>query len=198
MSATDSVKAATKVDRRKRRHPVAHLAGVRLLYGVSTLFIVSIVVFLATQVLPGNAAYSIVGPEASPQALAAAETELHLNRSIFEQYAQWLGGLLHGNPGTSLANQIPVWDFIYPRLINSAVLDPRRRDHRCCAGNSLRRFSGAEARRALRPGLISSSVSRDGATRLCRGCWNDHALFHGVLSHPAGSIGSTSWRLCLE
>jgi len=105
-----------------RPHPTVRLLAVRSLYGIVTLFIASIVVFLATRVLPGNAAYAILGPEASPEALRALEVELQLGRGPLEQYGSWIGGLLTGDAGTSLANQLPVWDFVYPRLINSAVL----------------------------------------------------------------------------
>lgn len=105
-----------------KRHPVARLIGLRALSGVLTLFLVSIVVFLATQVLPGNAAYAIVGPEASPEALQAVEQQLHLDRSPIEQYTAWATGILSGNLGVSLTNRIPVWNFVYPRLINSFVL----------------------------------------------------------------------------
>ena len=103
-------------------HPVARLIGLRALSGVLTLFLVSIVVFLATQILPGNAAYAIVGAEASPEALKAVQDQLHLNRSPIEQYLSWAGGILSGDLGLSLTNRIPVWDFVYPRLINSFVL----------------------------------------------------------------------------
>lgn len=44
------------------------------------------------------------------------------NRSIFDQYWSWISGILTGHPGTSLANQMPVWGQVWPRLINSAVL----------------------------------------------------------------------------
>lgn len=122
MTSSPIAETPTPISRSSSPHPIIRLAGIRLIYGVLTLFVVSLIVFLATQVLPGNAAYSIVGPEASPQTLAAVERELHLDRSIFEQYTSWFGGVLRGDPGNSLVNQIPVWQFVYPRLIDSAVL----------------------------------------------------------------------------
>jgi peptide/nickel transport system permease protein len=90
--------------------------------GVITLFIVSIVVFAATQVLPGNAAYAILGHNATPLRLHALELQLHLDRSAAEQYGAWLGGVLTGNGGNSFANGQPVWQLVAPRLVNSAVL----------------------------------------------------------------------------
>jgi peptide/nickel transport system permease protein len=90
--------------------------------GVITLLIVSIVVFAATQVLPGNAAYAILGRGATPLRLHALELQLHLDRSAPEQYLSWIGGILTGNFGSSLANGEPVWQIVGPRLVNSAVL----------------------------------------------------------------------------
>jgi peptide/nickel transport system permease protein len=100
---------------------MANLVIRRVAAGVITLLIVSIVVFAATQVLPGNAAYAILGRSASPLRLHALELKLHLDRSAPEQYLAWLGSVLTGS-GTSLANGEPVWQLVAPRLINSAVL----------------------------------------------------------------------------
>lgn len=95
---------------------------VRVLLGLLTLFAVSIVIFLATQALPGNAAYAVLGHSATPQRLKALEEQLHLNRSMPSQYGSWIGGVLRGNFGTSLANGESVSGLIGPRLENSAVL----------------------------------------------------------------------------
>ena len=106
----------------RRPHPIANLVVRRLGAGVITLLIVSIVVFAATQVLPGNAAYAILGRGATPLRLHALELQLHLDRSAPEQYLSWIGGILTGNFGSSLANGEPVWQIVGPRLVNSAVL----------------------------------------------------------------------------
>jgi peptide/nickel transport system permease protein len=94
----------------------------RIGIGVVTLFLVSVVVFLATEVLPGNAAYAVLGRTASPARLRALEVSLHLNRGLFDQYWVWISGLFTGKLGHSLVNGLPVWGFVEPRLINSAVL----------------------------------------------------------------------------
>jgi peptide/nickel transport system permease protein len=94
----------------------------RLLLGVLVLFLVSVVVFAATQALPGDPARAILGRSATPQSLAALRRVLHLDRPVLEQYWTWLTGLLHGNLGTSLAAQEPVTTLLAPRLVNSAVL----------------------------------------------------------------------------
>jgi peptide/nickel transport system permease protein len=103
-------------------HPIAALVGMRAAIGVLTLFVVSIVIFLATEVLPGNAAYSVLGHTATPQNLRALEIQLHLNRGMFDQYWLWLSGLFTGKLGNSLANGQAVWGQVAPRLVNSAVL----------------------------------------------------------------------------
>jgi peptide/nickel transport system permease protein len=117
---------ATGTDRQsvswRRAHPVLTLVSQRALAGIVTLFLVSVVVFLATEVLPGNAAYAVLGHTATPGRVHALEVQLHLNRGLFDQYWLWLSGLLTGSPGTSLANGLGVWGQVYPRLINSAGL----------------------------------------------------------------------------
>lgn len=122
MAATTATGTARQPVSWRQAHPVAALVSQRALAGIVTLFIVSVVVFLATQVLPGNAAYAVLGHTATPARLHALEAQLHLNRSLFDQYWTWLSGLLTGNAGTSLANGQGVWAQVFPRLINSAGL----------------------------------------------------------------------------
>src|SRR5215471_16954882 len=98
------------------------LVSRRVLVGILTLIVVSAIVFLATQVLPGNAAYAVLGRSANPARLHATEQQLHLNRGLADQYWIWLSGLFTGKLGNSLANGQPVWALVKPRLINSAVL----------------------------------------------------------------------------
>jgi peptide/nickel transport system permease protein len=107
---------------RRDAHPIAHLVRRRLAIGVVTLFVVSVVVFLATEVLPGNAAIAVLGRNANPARLRAVELEMHLNRGLFDQYWVWISGLFTGNLGNSLANGQSVWSFVEPRLVDSAVL----------------------------------------------------------------------------
>jgi peptide/nickel transport system permease protein len=103
-------------------HPVLTLVGLRCLAGIGTLFIVSIVVFAATEVLPGNAAVAILGNTATPARVHLLEHQLGLDRSVFAQYWSWLSGLLSGNLGTSLASGQGVGALVGPRIVNSAVL----------------------------------------------------------------------------
>jgi peptide/nickel transport system permease protein len=93
----------------------------RLLLAVVVLFLVSVLVFAATQAL-GNPARAILGRNSNPASLAALTKQLHLNRPVLSQYWSWFKGILHGNFGVSLAAQQPVTKVIGARLVNSGVL----------------------------------------------------------------------------
>jgi peptide/nickel transport system permease protein len=103
-------------------HPLARLVRRRVAIGILTLFLVSVVVFMATEVLPGNAAYAILGRNANPARVRALENALHLNRGLLDQYWTWISGLFTGHLGHSLVNGTPVWSYVEPRVVNSAVL----------------------------------------------------------------------------
>jgi peptide/nickel transport system permease protein len=107
---------------RPEPHPIRNLVFRRVGIGFLTLLVVSVVVFLATEVLPGNAAYAVLGRGANPVRLHALERQLHLNHGLADQYWTWLSGLFAGRLGHSLANGEPVWTLVEPRLVNSAVL----------------------------------------------------------------------------
>ena len=94
----------------------------RILLGILILFLVSVVVFAATQALPGNAAQAILGRQATPARLKALTDQLHLNQSAFAQYWHWLSNLLTGNLGVSAATQEPVSEVITAPLLNSLFL----------------------------------------------------------------------------
>ncbi|MGI8885517.1 MAG: ABC transporter permease [Gaiellaceae bacterium] len=94
----------------------------RLLLGLLTLFVVSVIIFAATQALPGDAARSILGRGATPESLAALREQLGLNEPALQQYLDWIGGFLTGDLGTSLAANIPVSELLGDRLLYSAFL----------------------------------------------------------------------------
>jgi peptide/nickel transport system permease protein len=94
----------------------------RTLLGFLTLFLVSVIVFAATQVLPGDPARAILGRNATPESLATLRQQLNLDRSVVGQYADWLRGLVTGDLGQSLAAGEPVTTLIGKRVENSAVL----------------------------------------------------------------------------
>ncbi|WP_409523915.1 ABC transporter permease [Nitrincola sp. MINF-07-Sa-05] len=94
----------------------------RLGIGVLTLFIVSLVVFLITSLLPGDAAEALLGQEATPETIAALRSQFGLDQPAYLRYLSWLGGLITGNPGVSLVTGMPVDTMIASRLPNSLTL----------------------------------------------------------------------------
>jgi len=94
----------------------------RILLGLVTLFAISIIVFAATQALPSDPARAILGRNATPEALKALRKQLHLDRSVVDQYTHWLGGFVTGDLGQSLAANEPVSTLLGKRLENSAFL----------------------------------------------------------------------------
>ncbi|MGO4560037.1 ABC transporter permease [Mesorhizobium sp. 2RAF21] len=101
---------------------LARLVLNRLLLGVATLVFVSVVVFFATAVLPGDAARAILGREATPERLEALRHSLRLDQPVLSQYLGWATAMLRGDPGLSLASQLPVTETIAPKLRNTGVL----------------------------------------------------------------------------
>ncbi|MBK6010451.1 ABC transporter permease [Streptomyces sp. MBT53] len=109
------------------RHPLARVALRRIAGGVLTLLVLSVLVFLATSVLPGDAASAILGKQATPDAVAELRHTMGLDRPLVVQYGKWLGGLLHGDLGNTAAGYAAggrsgVWDQISGKLGNSLVL----------------------------------------------------------------------------
>lgn len=94
----------------------------RLLLGVVTLFVASLIIFAATQALPGDAARSILGRTATPESIAELQKQLGLDKPIVEQYTDWIGGVLKGDLGTSLTAGVPVTKVIGERIKDSAFL----------------------------------------------------------------------------
>lgn len=100
----------------------ARLLVRRAILGILTLLLVSLVVFFATQLLPGDTARAVLGRSATPERLEALRAQLHLDEPAVVQFGRWAGGLLSGDPGTSLVNGKPVAELIGPRISNSLVL----------------------------------------------------------------------------
>jgi len=83
---------------------------------VITLLIVSVLVFTVMDLLPGDPASIMLGTSASPDTLAALQTELGLDRPLPVRYLAWLGGVLHGDLGQSYTYGVPVAGLIAERL----------------------------------------------------------------------------------
>lgn len=94
----------------------------RVASGLLTLWLITVLVFVATNILPGDVGRRILGPFADERAVAALNRELGTDRPLVEQYLRWLGRLLSGDLGTSLALRRPVSSLIGPALVNSAKL----------------------------------------------------------------------------
>lgn len=88
----------------------------RLITLVATLVATSVVVFLVLEVLPGNAAQVLMGPDASPDAVAALSAKLGLDQPASTRYLHWVGGLLRGDLGLSYAYGTPVGELVLERL----------------------------------------------------------------------------------
>ena len=83
------------------RHPLAVIVARRVGVGVLTLFVVSMLIFAATNVLPGNVAEAVLGQHSTPAVVHALEVKLGLQRSVVSRYVSWLGGMVHGDFGKS-------------------------------------------------------------------------------------------------
>ena len=105
-----------------RRFPLARLILRRCFYGAVILFVVTLLVFFATQGLPGDTARAILGQNATPEQVQLIREQLNLNRSIPAQYVTWIRGMVTGDLGTSLANRQPVSTYIAPRIRNTLAL----------------------------------------------------------------------------
>jgi peptide/nickel transport system permease protein len=94
----------------------------RLGLAAITLFLLSVIVFFGTQVLPGNVGRRILGPFADQAAVDALNERLGTDRGLLAQYWDWLTGLFTGDLGTSLAQNVPVTELIGNALVNSLKL----------------------------------------------------------------------------
>jgi peptide/nickel transport system permease protein len=99
-------------------------AWVALRVGVAVLQLaaVSVAVFVLTTFLPGDTAEVVLGPLATPEQIEVLRGQLGLDRPPLERFADWLGGLLRGDLGTSLATGLPVLQDAAPRLALTVLL----------------------------------------------------------------------------
>ena len=98
------------------------LIATRLAFALGSLLLISVVVFAITALLPGDAAQAALGQAATPEAVKALRATLGLDLPPWLRYLHWLGGMLHGDPGQSLAGAVPVSSLIGSRLPNSFLL----------------------------------------------------------------------------
>ena len=94
----------------------------RLILAVFTLFMLTLLVFFATHLLPGDVAKKILGPFADPEAIALKNKELGTDRPIPEQYFRWIGDTLQGDLGKSLLYEVPVTEKLGEAIPKSLKL----------------------------------------------------------------------------
>lgn len=95
---------------------MVRLVLVRLALFIPTLMAASIVLFIAINVVPGSAARSALGVDATPQAIMRFEAQNGLDRPLYVQYADWLGKALSGDFGKSFQNRVAVGPELVKRL----------------------------------------------------------------------------------
>ena len=88
----------------------------RLITLIATLIGASVVIFLVLEILPGNAAQTLMGPDASPDAVQALAIKLGIDRPPLERYWNWISGMLTGDLGLSYAYSTPVNELVLERL----------------------------------------------------------------------------------
>ncbi len=94
----------------------------RIGLGVFTLLVVSVVIFILTQILPGDVASSVLGQGATPENLATFRHELGLDQPAILRYFSWLTGVLHGDFGVALTNKQNIIEVLGPRFKNTLFL----------------------------------------------------------------------------
>ncbi|MEQ9691923.1 MAG: ABC transporter permease [Bauldia litoralis] len=94
----------------------------RLLALIPIIIGLTIIVFLMIALIPGGTAVAILGPLASPDAVAKLNAELGLDRPLVEQYLSWMGNLLQGDMGRSYSLKRPVIDEVFERFYATSIL----------------------------------------------------------------------------
>jgi peptide/nickel transport system permease protein len=94
----------------------------RIAMGVLTMIVISMLIFVGVEALPGDLATAILGQEALPETVAQFRKELKLDEPPVKRYFLWLGAFMHGDLGNSLANKRPVAELIFWRFKNTIFL----------------------------------------------------------------------------
>ena len=94
----------------------------RLLSVVLTLFLITLVTFAITNILPGDVAMMIMGTQSNPEALEGLRQSLGLNDPLLMQYGRWIGGMLTGDWGDSLIFKKPIAELLAQKITASAII----------------------------------------------------------------------------
>lgn len=111
-------------------HPIVKTILQRLLLGLFTLFVVSLIIFSSIEMLPGDFGEAVLGQAATEETVAAFRRELGLDQPAWQRYLGWVGGVVQGDFGTSFSGRAAsgvdrsraVVDLIGPRLSNTLFL----------------------------------------------------------------------------
>ena len=111
----------------RQRHALGVYIGRRVVIGLVTTFITSVLIYIAIIALPGNVVQAVLGKNATPQQIADIERQLNGGLPLWERYFKFLGNLLTGHLGNSTAalvqgNKVSVSGTVVPALEHSAVL----------------------------------------------------------------------------
>jgi peptide/nickel transport system permease protein len=101
---------------------ILRMVAQRLALGLITLFVVSLIIFLGVELLPGDLAQAILGQSATAETIAAIRRDLQLDLPAHERYINWLGGMLQGDMGRSLASKREIAELIGGRFGNTLFL----------------------------------------------------------------------------
>lgn len=104
------------------RWSFARWLALRTLFSVVVLIVLSVLVFAATTILPGNVADVILGQNATPEARTALVHQLHLDLPAPARYLDWIGGMAHLDFGTSLQSGLPVFPSVADAFRHSLIL----------------------------------------------------------------------------
>lgn len=94
----------------------------RILLGLVTLVAISVLIFGATEILPGDVASAVLGQGATPEALKVFRHELGLDRPAYVRYFEWFFGAIRGDFGVALTNKRVIVDEVTPRFLNTLFL----------------------------------------------------------------------------
>ncbi len=94
----------------------------RIALSLLLLLAVSVLIFVGTEILPGDVAQNILGQSATPEALANLREQMGLNEPPFGRYMSWLGGVIQGDLGTALTNGRDISEALLSRLWNTLFL----------------------------------------------------------------------------
>jgi peptide/nickel transport system permease protein len=96
--------------------------GFRVVLGLLTLLAVSILIFAATEILPGDVASAVLGQGATPETLATFRHELGLDRPAYVRYLEWFFHAIRGDFGVALTNKRDILTSIRPKFENTMFL----------------------------------------------------------------------------